>query len=69
MAIKRNDHDDVTKFFIEFVTEFPLQFLYFDNKEVEEKLKIYSKENREKLFSRVKMLNNQRFYDYMFNQS
>lgn len=68
MAIKRTDHDDVTKFFIEFVTEFPLQFIYIDKRELEEKMQIYSQINRDKLFSQIKMMNNQRFYEYMFNK-
>jgi len=68
MAIKRNDHDDVTKFFIEFVTEFPLQFVFSDKKEIEEKQQIYSKYNRDKLFSQIKMMNNLRFYEYIFNR-
>jgi len=68
MAIKRTDHDDVTKFFIEFVTEFPLQFVYVDKRELEEKMTIYSQNNRDKLFSQIKMMNNQRFYEYMFNK-
>merc|ERR1712032_1377854 len=62
------DHDDVTKFFIEFVTEFPLQFVCSDKKEQEEKSQIYSQNNRDKLFSQIKMMNNQRFYEYMFNK-
>jgi hypothetical protein len=68
MAIKRNDHDDVTKFFIEFVTEFPLQFVYLDKREIEERMQVYSKDNRDKLFAKIKMMNSQRFYEYMFNR-
>lgn len=68
MAIKRNDHDDVTKFFIEFVTEFPLEFTSIEKKDREEKLQIYSQANRDKLFSQIKMMNSQKFYDYMFNR-
>jgi hypothetical protein len=69
MAIKRTDHDDVTKFFIEFITEFPLQFIYAESKkEMEEKMVVYSQTNRDKLFSQIKMMNNQKFYEYMFNR-
>lgn len=68
MAIKRNDHDDVTKFFIEFVTEFPLEFVTLEKKDMDEKLQIYSQANRDKLFSQIKMMNSQKFYDYMFNR-
>ena len=69
MAIKRTDHDDVTKFFIEFITEFPLQFVYADSKkEMEEKMTVYSQTNRDKLFSQIKMMNNAKFYEYMFNR-
>lgn len=68
MAIKRNDHDDVTKFFIEFVTEFPLQFVYVDKKTIEEHMFVYSKDNRDKLFVKVKAMNTTKFYEYMFNR-
>lgn len=68
MAIKRSDHDDVTKFFIEFVTEFPLQFLIIDKKDIEERTQVYSLANRNKLFDQIKSMDNKKFYDYMFNR-
>ena len=68
MAIKRTDHDDVTRFFIEFVTEFPLEFVYVEKKVREEKEQVYSQGNRDKLFTQIKMMNNAKFYAYMFNK-
>jgi hypothetical protein len=68
MAKKKSDHDDVTKCFIDFVTEFPLQFIYEEIKDFQEKKKIYSIENRHKLFLNLKLLNNQEFYKYMFSR-
>lgn len=68
MAIKRSDHDDVTRFFLELVTVFPLQFLHEEGKAMEEKLQIYSEANRERLFNQIKLMNNQKFYEYMFNR-
>ena len=68
MAIKRDNHDDVTTFFLEFITRFPLQFVYEDEKDQEEKLIIYSNRNREKLFAKIKMMDNHKFYQYMFNK-
>jgi len=67
LAIKKNDHDDVTKLFIQLVTEFTVPFLCSNKKELDEKLKIYSKNNRELLFKQLKMFNLQKFYEYMFS--
>jgi hypothetical protein len=68
MAIKRSEHEDVTKLFIQLVTEFTVPFLLSDKKIKENILAVYIKENREKLFSQIKMYNLQKFYDYMFNK-
>lgn len=68
MAIKRNDHEDVTKLFIQLVSEFTVPFLFWEKKDKEYNLAIYTKENREKLFSQIKMYNLQKFYEYMFNK-
>ncbi len=69
LAIKRNDHDDVTKLFIQLVTEFAVPFLYTNKKDIEEKSKLFSKNNREELFKQLKMSNLQKFYEYMFSSS
>lgn len=68
MAIKRNNHDEVTKLFLELVAEFPLDYLYSNDRKIfEEKSLIYSGENREKLFYQLKFMNGNKFYEYMFN--
>lgn len=69
MAIKKNDHEDVTKLFIKLVTVFPVPFIYPSAKEQNEYSSIYSNQNRELLFRRIRMYNNQKFYEYMFNKN
>ena len=68
MAIKKKDHEDVTRLFIQLVTEFPVPFLHANKKDKDEKLAIYSKENKERLFNQIKAYNSQKFYEYMFNK-
>jgi hypothetical protein len=68
MAIKKNEHEDVTKLFIALATVFPLPFLYSDKKEKEENFSVYSYQHREQLFNQIKMYNKQKFYEYMFNK-
>lgn len=68
MAIKKNDHEDVTKLFIELVTVFPVNFLYTSLKAKEEILAVYSSHNREILFNQISRKNKKIFYEYMFNK-
>jgi len=68
MAIKKNEHEDVTKIFIELITVFPATFLYTNKKQLGEINSVYSTFNREQLFNQIKMYNKQKFYEYMFNK-
>jgi hypothetical protein len=68
MAIKKKEHDDVTKLFIQLVSEFAVPFVYFAKKDRDEKLLVFSKENREKLFKQLKSFNSQKFYGYLFHE-
>lgn len=68
LAIKKNDHDDVTKLFIELVTEIPISIIHSNKKEIEEKNILYSKVNRERLFNQLKSMNSKKFYEYMFDK-
>lgn len=67
MAIKKKDHEDVTKLFLQLVTEFPVPFLHAGKKDRDEKLGLYCRENRDRLFAQLKMFNSQKFYEFMFN--
>lgn len=68
LAIKKNDHDDVTKLFIELVTEIPVLIVHSSKKDIEEKNIIYSKANRDRLFAQLKSMSQNKFYEYMFNK-
>lgn len=67
MAIKKKEHDDVTKLFIQIVTEFAVPFVYFNKKDRDEKKFIYCKDNREKLFKMLKNFHLQKLYEYLFH--
>jgi len=69
MCIKKYDHDIVTKLFIEFVTEFTLDFIFTEEESIAkaEKRKKFSNENREKLFLWLKKLSKEKFYSYLFD--
>jgi len=67
MAIKKKDHEDVTKLFLQLVTEFPVPFLHGKQKDRDEKMALYCRENRDRLLAQLKMFNSQKFYDFMFN--
>ncbi len=68
MAIKKNNHDEVTMLFLELVTEFPQPLFTLDKKEKEENLSVYSRVAREQLFSQINKYKKQKFYEYMFNK-
>jgi len=68
MAIKKSEHEDVTKLFIQLVSEFPIPFVYSINKDREEAQAICSQDNREALFNKIKMYNLQKFYEFMYNK-
>lgn len=68
MAIKKNEHEEVTKLFIDLVTVFPLPFLFSDKREKDENFSVYSYPNREQLYNQIKIYNKQKFYEYMFNR-
>lgn len=69
LSIKQHDHDVVTKLFIEFVSEFTIDFIYSEEDTIEknEKKKKFSRENREKLFNWLKKMNNENLYLYLFD--
>ncbi len=67
MAIKPHDHNDVTKTFIELVSEFTIDFLDIEPVIKKEKYSQYSQSIREKLFDRLQKKPKDKFYDYMFN--
>lgn len=68
MAIKKRDHEDVTRLFIQLVTEIPIPFINLTHREKDERMIIYSKENREKLFNQIKAYPIEKFYEYIFSK-
>ena len=68
LAIKKKDHEDVTKLFVQLITEVPLNFVYLSQREREEKSIIFSKENREILFNNLKGYPSKKFYEYIFSK-
>jgi len=67
MSLMKDDHDIVTKLFIEIITVIPLKYLNLDKKEMLEISMVYSTINRDKLLSRINKMNKNKFYEYMFH--
>lgn len=68
MAIKKDEHYDVTKIFIELVSEFTIDFLHLEPRNKKDLTIEYSKEPREKLFLKLVEKPNKKFYEFMFNE-
>lgn len=67
MSIKKNDHHDVTRLFMQLVSEFTIDFLHIDDENKKEKFFDYSLENREELLFTLTNLPKETFYQYMFS--
>jgi len=68
MSIKRDEHNDVTKIFIELVSEFTVDLLNLEPRSRKELSFLYEQEVREILFSKLMEKPKKMFYEYMFNE-
>lgn len=77
MCFKRNEHNSVTRLFIELVTEFTLDFIFSEsdinekeskeNKQKNFKKKIFEEKNREKFLLWLEEMSNEKLYEYLFD--